>query len=115
MKWISSAHEDVMAAMGCIQPKRVCHLLEIADDVIGLFLRSAIVLLRGALNIDAVFVGAGEKKCFDSLLAFRARNRIRHDHRIEMAEVRKAVGVVDGGCNVKSFHALLLTVMLRFL
>src|SRR2546423_1685797 len=95
--------ENVIAAMRRIQPKRVCHLLEIANDVIGLFLRSAIVPLRGALNIDAVFVRAGEKKRLDSLLAFRARSCIRHDHRIEMAEMGKAVGVVDGGCDVKSF------------
>src|SRR5438477_10469799 len=110
MKWISRAHEDVIAAVGGIQPKRIGHLLEIADDVIGLLLRRAIVLLRRALDIDAVLVGAGEKKRFDSLLTFRTRNRVRYDHRIEMAEVRQAVSVVDGRGDVEGLHQRLTSV-----
>ena len=64
------AHEDVIAAMRGIEAELCRHLREIADYVIGLFLRGAIVPLRGALDIDAVFVSTRQEKCFNSLLAF---------------------------------------------
>ena len=84
-----------------IQSKRGGHLREIANDIVSLFLRRAIVLLRGALDVDAVFVCAGDKESLDALLPFRSRNRIRHDHRVQMSEVRQAVGVIDGGGDVE--------------
>src|SRR3989442_5729231 len=104
MKRLSRAHEDVIATMLCVQTKRGGHLLEIADDVIGLFFGSAIMALGGALDVYPVLVGAGKKKCLNALLSLLTRNRVRYDHRIEMAQVRDAVGVIDGCGDVKSFH-----------
>src|SRR5881396_4154632 len=104
MKRLSRAHEDVVTAMLCVQTKRGCHLLEIADDIIGLFLWRAIVALRGALDVNRVLVGAGKKKRLNTPLSLLTRNRVRYDHRVEMAEMREAVGVIDGCGDVKSFH-----------
>src|SRR5207245_7867493 len=59
---------------------------EIADDIIGLFLWRAIVALRGALDVNPVFVGAGKKKRLNTLLSLLTGNRVRYDHRVEMAD-----------------------------
>jgi hypothetical protein len=71
------------------------HLLEISDYVVSLFLRGAVIFLRGAFDIDAMLIGSGQEKSFDSLLSFLTGNRVRHDHRVEMPEVRQAVGVIN--------------------
>src|SRR5262249_25470611 len=101
MKGLSRAHENVIATVRGVQTKRRRHLGEIADDVIGLFLWGALIFLRRALDIDAVFVRPGKKKCLNSLLTLRPRNRIPHNHRVEMAEMRETVRVIDWGCNVE--------------
>src|SRR5436309_273263 len=88
MKRLRRAHENVITTMFSIETKRGCHLLEIADDIIGLFLWRAIVALRGALDVNPVFVGAGKKKRLNTLLSLLTGNRVRYDHRVEMAEMR---------------------------
>src|SRR2546425_7357808 len=92
MKRLRRAHEDVVTAVFSIEPKRCGHLLEITDHIIGLFFRRAFVALGSALDVDAVLVGASKKKRFNTLLSFLTRNRVRYDHRVEMAQVREAVG-----------------------
>ena len=37
-------------------------------------------------------------------MLFRSRDRVGHDHGIQMAEMRKAVRVVDGRRNVEGWH-----------
>src|ERR1700730_5980211 len=46
MEWISRAHEDVVATVLSIEAEGCGHLLVIADDVVRLFLRSALVEFR---------------------------------------------------------------------
>src|SRR5215510_12757831 len=76
VKRLGSAHEDVVTAMSSVQTKLTRHLLEITDDVIGLLFRRASGFLCCAFDVDAVFVGAGQKKGFDSALSFGARDRV---------------------------------------
>src|SRR5882724_1693888 len=104
MKWLGGAHEDVIAAVRRIQAEGCGHLLEIADDVIGLFLRSAIVEFGRALNVYAVFVGAGQKKGFDALLSLTPRDQVSDNHRVQVAQMREAVGVIDGRGDVEGGH-----------
>src|SRR5437588_8426647 len=78
MKRLRRTHEDVITAVFGIEPKRRRHLLEIADDIIGLFFRRAIVALRGALDVDPVLVGTGKKEPLNSLLSLLTRNRFRY-------------------------------------
>ena len=101
VKRIRRPHEDVIAAMRSIQPKRRRHLREIADDVVGLFFRRPIIFLSSTFDVDAVLICAGEKESLDALLPFRSRNRVRHNHRVQVPEVRQTVGVVDGGGDVE--------------
>src|SRR6185436_1412938 len=89
VKGLSRAHENIEAAVRRVETKRRGHFGEVVDDVVGLFLGSASLALGGAFDVDAVFVGAGEKKCLDSLLSSLSRDRVRHDHRVEMTEVRQ--------------------------
>src|SRR5438874_10295855 len=101
VKRIRRAHEDVIAAMRGIQTKRRRHPCEIADDVVGLFFRRPIIFLSSTFDVDAVLICAGEKESLDALLPFRSRNRVRHNHRVQVPEVRQTVGVVDGGGDVE--------------
>src|SRR2546430_8916287 len=48
MKRLRRAHEDVVTTVFSIEPKRRRHLFEIADHIIGLFFRRAIIALRCA-------------------------------------------------------------------
>ncbi len=104
MEWISRAHEDVVTAVFSIETEGCGHLLVIADDVVRLFLRSALVEFRGTLNVDAVFVGAGEKERLDSLLPLMTRDRISHNHRVQVTQMREAVGVIDWCGDVEGLH-----------
>src|SRR5437588_8923587 len=104
MKRLRRTHEDVITAVFGIEPKRRRHLLEIADDIIGLFFWRAIVALRGALDVDPVLVGAGKKERLNSLLPLLTRNCVRYDHRVEMAQVRQAVGIIDRCSYVEGGH-----------
>src|SRR2546422_328407 len=79
MKRLRGAHEDVVTTVFSIETKRRGHLLEIADDVIGLFFGSAIMALGGALDVNPVLVGAGKKKRLNTLLSLLTRNRVRYD------------------------------------
>src|SRR5262249_10346190 len=76
VKRISGAHEDVVAAMFGIQTKLARHPREIADDVISLLFGCAPRFLCRTLDIDAVFVGAGQEIGLDAALSFRARDRV---------------------------------------
>src|SRR5437667_12872320 len=104
MKRLGRAHEDVVATVRGIKAESRGHLLEIADHVIRLFLRSAVVQLRCAFNVDAVFVGPGEKESLDSLLSLMTRDRVSHNHRVQVAQMRETVGVVDGRGDVEGGH-----------
>jgi hypothetical protein len=52
-----------------------------------------------------VLIGSGQEKRLNSLLSFVTRNRVGHDHGVEMTKMRQTIGVVDGCGYVESFHA----------
>src|SRR5437660_1502885 len=89
MKRLGRAHENVIAAVLGIETKRRRHLFEVANDVIGLLLRCAVVPCGRARDVYAMLVSAGKEERLNSLLTLAARNRVSHDHRIEMAEMRE--------------------------
>src|SRR6185312_14257684 len=106
MKRLGRAHEDVITTMRRVETERGGHLLEIIDDKIGLFLRRSLVSFGGSFDVDAVFVSAGEKECVDALLPLLTRDRVSHQHRVEMTEVRQTVRVIDGCGYVEGIHRL---------
>ena len=108
VKRLCGAHEDVETTVRGVEAKGGGHPLEITNDVISLFFRGAIISLGGALDVDAVLVGSGEKEGFNSLLSFLTSDRVRHNHRVEMPEVWQAVGVIDRCGDVESFHRLVV-------
>src|SRR6185436_20945719 len=59
VKRLSGPHEDIVAAVFSIKSKLGSHLLEVADDIIGLFFGRASSTLSSALDVDAVLVGSG--------------------------------------------------------
>src|SRR5437762_13612872 len=77
MKRLRRAHENVVTTVFSIETKRGCHLLEIADDIIGLLLWRAIVALRGGRDGNPVFVGPGENKRRNTLLSLLRGTRVR--------------------------------------
>src|SRR6185369_9981777 len=104
MKGKGGAHEDVVTTVRSVETKLTRHLGEIADDVIGLFLRCSARLLSGALDVNSVFVRAGQEISLDASLSFRTCDRVSHDHRVEVTEMRQAVGVIDWCSDVESVH-----------
>src|SRR5205085_12395148 len=62
VKRVGRAHEDVVAAVLCVQPELCCHLLEIADNIIGLLLRRAPITRRSTLYVDAVLIRARQEE-----------------------------------------------------
>ena len=55
---------------------------------------------RGALDVDAVFIGAGGHDHVVSTHAFVAADGVTHDGRVGVADVRQTVRVVDRGGQV---------------
>ena len=104
MKRFGGAHENVVAAVFGVEAKLRSHALEIIDHVISLLLRRSAAAFGSALDVYTMFISAGKEIGFDSLLSLVTRNRVGHDHRVEMTEVRQAVRVIDGGGDVEGFH-----------
>src|SRR5882724_10560545 len=95
MKRLAGAHQDIVATVLGVETKRGRHLFEVVDYIVSLLLWRAVISLRRALNIYSVLVSSGEKEGLDSLLSFAARDRVGHNHGIEVADMRQAVGVID--------------------
>src|SRR5260370_12140443 len=79
-------------------------LLNLADDMVRMFFGRFAEALGDTVDSDAVLVRAGEKGRFVAALPFVASQAISDNGRIETAEVRFGVGVVDGGGNVEGLH-----------
>src|SRR6185436_18599389 len=104
MKRLGGAHEDIVATVRSVEGKLTRHLVVITNDVVGLLFRCTAGFLRSAFDVDAVFVGAGQEVSLDAALSLRPRDRVSHDHRVEMTEMRQAVGVVNWCSDVESVH-----------
>src|ERR1043165_8106213 len=104
MKRLGRAHEDVVAAMLCVQSELAESLFEVGDDLISVLFRRDALKLSVALNIDSVLVGSRQKVGLVSALTVVASQAISDNRRIETAQMREAVCVIDWSCDVKSFH-----------
>jgi hypothetical protein len=51
-----------------------------------------------------MFIGAGKKVSVEAPLPFVTLDHVRNDRRIQMPEVRQAVCVINGRCDVKGLH-----------
>jgi hypothetical protein len=51
-----------------------------------------------------VLIGASKKVGVESPLPFVTLDHVRNDRRIQMPEVRQAVCVINGRCDVKGLH-----------
>ncbi len=77
--------------------------LPVRRERVAIFLRIFFLRLRGLLDFLAVFIEAGQKKNFLSQAAPRARDDIRDDFLVSVAEMRLAVDVINRGGDVKPF------------
>ncbi len=57
--------------------------------------------LRGALDLLPVLVGAGQEPRVDAERSLAARDRVAHDGRIGVAQVRTRIHVIDGRGEIK--------------
>ena len=65
------------------------HPLKLTRDVVDLFFWRTAILLCGPLNVYSVLVGSSQEKGVKTTLFLVSLNDVRHDRRIEMAEVRQ--------------------------
>ena len=73
--------------------------------VVAKLLRRAAGQLGGALDLLPVLVGAGEEPGLDAQGALAPRDRVAHDGRVGVAQVRPRIHVVDGRGEVKTVWA----------
>ena len=62
------------------------------------------------LNFLAMLVQPGQEECFQSEAAARARDDIRYDFLIGMAQVWLPIDIINCGCDVETFAHSALTV-----
>ena len=104
MERLSCPHKDVVTAVFGIKSEIVKHPFEFAGNIVDLFFGRPAVFIRFALDVYPMFVGAGQKICIKSSLPFVAPDRVRHDGRVQMTEVRQAVRIVNRRCYIEGLH-----------
>ena len=96
-------HALLVERVGGGRPAVVAHVEllpergEFRGDAVDEFLRRDALLLGGLLDLLPVLIDAGEE---EDLVAFQpviARDHVGEDLLVRVADVRRAVGVVDGG------------------
>ncbi len=80
------------------------HPLQLARNIVDLLLWRAVISLGCPLDIYPVFICSGQEICVETALPLITADAVRHDRRVQMPEMRQAVGVIDRGCYVKSLH-----------
>ena len=91
MPLLAGADEIVVGAV-----ERGDHVAEARRVAVGELCRRDALLLRRLQHLDAVLVGAGEEEHVHALQAAEARQRVRRDGLIGMADMRHIVRVRDG-------------------
>ena len=92
MRGLGGADEVVLAAI-----QRLCHGAEARRHLVHEFAGRHAGPGRRLLNLDAVLVGAGGEQHVVAVDALEARDRVRGDHLVGVADMRRAVGVGDRG------------------
>src|SRR5437868_1625252 len=104
MKGFGRSHKDVVTIMLRVQTKLAESLFEACDDFIRILFWRYPSTLSESLNIYPVLVRPRQKIGLVTALAIMTLQAIGDNRRIETAKMRKAVGVVDRRCDVKSLH-----------
>ena len=69
-----------------------------------MFLWCSTILFRRTLDINAVFIGPCQKIDVETALLLVAVYHIGNYRRVQMAQMGKAVRIIDRRCDVKSVH-----------
>ena len=88
-----------------VQTELAESFFEACDDFVSILLWRYPSTLREPLYIYPVLVRSRQKVGFITTLTVMTLQAIRDNRRIETAQMREAVGVVDRRCDVKSFHS----------
>ena len=91
MPLLAGADEIVVGAV-----ERGDHVAETRRVAVGKLCRGDALLLRRLQHLDAVLVGAGKEEHVHALQTAEARERVRRDGLIGMADVRHIVRIGDG-------------------
>jgi hypothetical protein len=84
-----------------LDAERLPHLVEARRDLIDELLRREPALLRRFLDLLPVLVRAGQEPGVIATHPMKPRERIAHDRRVRVPEVRYVVDVVDGSRDVE--------------
>ena len=97
MAGLSGAHDVVGARV-----QHLAHRGEFLRDAVDEGLRRNPLLRGGLLNFQAIFVHAGDKQHVAPVEPHEALDRVGRDALIGVADMRRAIGVGDGGRNVET-------------
>ena len=84
--------------------EHVAHRLEFRGDAVDEFLRRHAFARRGLLNFQPVLVHAGDEQGVAPVEPHEALDRIGGDALVGVADMRRAVGVGNGGRDVEPAH-----------
>jgi hypothetical protein len=101
---LGRAHEDVVAALLGREAEGGEELFEAFDDGVNVLARRAPGPGRAPHDVDAVLVRARQEQRLDAALPPVARQTVGHHRRVQVPEVRQAVRVIDGSCDVEGCH-----------
>src|SRR3712207_3367668 len=105
MKGSCGSHKDVVAAVRRVQVEHTVLLFEVVCDAACLLAWGDAFALGYALDVDAVLVRACQEEGLKPSLPLVAFETVGDDCRVETAQVRLPVDVVDRCRNVESFHS----------
>src|SRR6478609_5942970 len=84
--------------VGAVEPLH--HLLEKRHVALHQLPRRELFLRRGLQHLDAVLVGAGEEEHVVAVEPHEAGDRVGGDRLVGVADMRRAIGIGDGGSDV---------------
>ena len=103
-------HRDVVTRLGRADEvvvgdvERIPRRAEVGGGLVDELLGRHTSRLRGALHLEAVLVGAGEKEDLVAAEASPARQRVAGNRRVRVTDVRHVVDVIDGCRDVEASH-----------
>ncbi len=97
MALLRGAHDVVGARV-----QRFAHRLELRGDPVDEGLRRHAFSRRGLLHLQAVLVHAGDEQRLAAVQAHEAPDGVGSDALVGVADMRRAVGVGNGGGDVKT-------------
>ena len=90
---------DIVISMGI---QRLTHTRKLCSGAVGQGLRGQPFTLGRLLHFKAMLIHAGDKKCIETIQPFKTLNGIRNNPLIGMADMRRAIGIRNGCCQIKT-------------